>query len=73
MNAQYARGETSLVPGYEEVKRKQIMEFRSPRDMAGAKDMSISYVDHYKKIQGGYTCLHNVSHDELSLLNEPVK
>ena len=52
VNAQYARGETSLVPGYEEVKRKQIMEFRSPRDMAGAKDMSISYVDHYKEDSG---------------------
>lgn len=52
INAQYARGHHSLVPGYEEVKSKQVMEFRSPRDMAGAKDMSITYVDHYKENSG---------------------
>lgn len=28
------------------------MEFRSPRDMAGAKDMSIEYVDHHKENSG---------------------
>ncbi|MEQ8233946.1 MAG: DUF1329 domain-containing protein [Gammaproteobacteria bacterium] len=48
----YAEGEACLVPGYEEVKSKRIMEFRSPRDMAGAKDMLISYVDHYKEDSG---------------------
>ncbi|MBV1930387.1 MAG: DUF1329 domain-containing protein [Porticoccaceae bacterium] len=51
-NATYARGKESLVPGYEEVKSKQVMEFRSPRDMAGAKDMSIRYVDHHKENSG---------------------
>lgn len=51
-NATYARGHHSLVPGYEEVKSKRVMEFRSPRDMAGAKDMSIGYVDHYKENSG---------------------
>lgn len=52
VNATYARGEHCLVPGYEEVKSKRIMEFRSPRDMAGAKDMSIEYVDHRKENAG---------------------
>ncbi len=52
VTAQYARGHHSLVPGYEEVKSKQLMEFRSPRDMAGAKDMSITFVDHYKEDSG---------------------
>ncbi len=52
-NAQYARGhDHSLVPGYEEVRSKQIMEFRSPRDMAGAKNMTIKYVDHHKEDSG---------------------
>ena len=52
VNATYAKGHHSLVPGYEEVKSKQVMEFRSPRDMAGAKDMSIRYVDHYRENSG---------------------
>jgi hypothetical protein len=52
VSSQYARGDHSLVPGYEEVKTKQVMEFRSPRDMAGAKDMSITYVDHYRENSG---------------------
>lgn len=52
VNATYATGHHSRVPGYEEVKSKQVMEFRSPRDMAGAKDMSIRYVDHYKENSG---------------------
>lgn len=52
VSSTYARGETCLVEGYEEVKSKRIMEFRSPRDMAGAKDMSISYVDHYRENSG---------------------
>ena len=29
-----------------------LMEFRSPRDMAGAKNLSINYVDHYKEDSG---------------------
>ena len=52
VNSSYARGEHCLVPGYEEVKSKRIMEFRSPRDMAGAKDMSITYVDHDRENSG---------------------
>ena len=52
VSSTYALGEQCLVDGYEEVKTKRIMEFRSPRDMAGAKDMAISYVDHYKEDSG---------------------
>ena len=52
VSATYARGDHSLVPGYEEVKSKSIMEFRSPRDMAGTKSMTITYVDHYKENSG---------------------
>ena len=48
----YARGDHCLVEGYEEVKSKRVMEFRSPRDMAGAKDMSITYVDHDRENSG---------------------
>ena len=29
-----------------------LMEFRSPRDMTGAKNLSIIYVDHYKEDSG---------------------
>ncbi|MGD9982967.1 MAG: DUF1329 domain-containing protein [Porticoccaceae bacterium] len=53
VNAQYARGhDHTLVPGYEDVRSKEIMEFRSPRDMAGAKQMTIAYVDHHKEDSG---------------------
>lgn len=53
VNSTYALGDDQcLVPGYEEVKNKRVMEFRSPRDMAGAKDLSIAYVDHYKENSG---------------------
>ena len=52
VNATYALGDSSLVPGYEEIKSKQVMEFRSPRDMAGAKNMTIKYVDHHKEDSG---------------------
>ena len=51
-NTNYALGERCLVPGYEEVKSKRVMEFRSPRDMAGAKDMQIAYVDHVREDSG---------------------
>ncbi len=50
--ASYAKGDKCLVPGYEEVKTKRIMEFRSPRDMAGAKDMLVSFVDHDREDSG---------------------
>ena len=53
VNSTYALGDDQcLVPGYEEVKHKRVMEFRSPRDMAGAKDLQIAYVDHYKENSG---------------------
>ena len=52
VNANYAKGDECLVPGYEEVKSKRIMEFRSPRDMAGAKDMLVSFVDHDREDSG---------------------
>ena len=52
VTSRYARGDHCLVPGYEEVKFKQLMEFRSPRDMAGAKMLTKTYVDHYKEDNG---------------------
>jgi hypothetical protein len=52
ISARYALGEHCLVPGYEEVKSKSLMEFRSPRDMAGAKNLSMTYVDHYREDDG---------------------
>ena len=52
VNSAYAVGEKCLGPGYEEVKSKRIMEFRSPRDMAGAKNMSVSFVDHDREDSG---------------------
>ncbi|MGE4095084.1 MAG: DUF1329 domain-containing protein [Candidatus Binatia bacterium] len=52
VSQEYARGENCLVPGYEEVRAKSLMEFRSPRDMAGAKNLSITYVDHYQEDDG---------------------
>ncbi len=41
-----------LVPGYDEIKSKSLMEFRSPRDMTGAKNLSMTYVDHYREDAG---------------------
>ena len=52
VSMEYARGEECLVPGYEEVRGKSLMEFRSPRDLAGAKNLSVAYVDHYKEDDG---------------------
>ena len=52
ITSRYAQGDHCLVPGYEEVKTKQLMEFRSPRDMAGAKMLTKTYVDHYKEDNG---------------------
>lgn len=52
VSSTYARGDHCLVDGYEDVKSKTVMEFRSPRDMAGAKDMKISYVDHDREDSG---------------------
>jgi hypothetical protein len=52
VNSRYSRGDHCLVPGYEEVKTKSLMEFRAPRDMAGTKNLSVNYVDHYKEDDG---------------------
>ncbi|MGE0827524.1 MAG: outer membrane lipoprotein-sorting protein [Candidatus Binatia bacterium] len=52
VNTRYSRGDNCLVPGYEEVKSKSLMEFRAPRDMAGTKNLSVNYVDHYKEDDG---------------------
>jgi hypothetical protein len=52
VSQEYARGEHCLVPGYEEIRGKSLMEFRSPRDLAGAKNLSVTYVDHYKEDDG---------------------
>jgi hypothetical protein len=52
VQTRYAQGTHALVPGYEEVKNKMIMEFRSPRDMAGTKQLQVTYVDHEKEDDG---------------------
>ena len=52
LSSRYAQGAHCLVPGYEEIRTKQLMEFRSPRDMAGAKTLTKTYVDHYKEDAG---------------------
>lgn len=52
ITSRYAKGEHCLVPGYDEIKSKSLMEFRSPRDMTGAKNLSMTYVDHYKEDAG---------------------
>ncbi|MBV1905048.1 MAG: DUF1329 domain-containing protein [Pseudomonadales bacterium] len=51
-NTTFAHGDHSLIPGYEEVKSKSVSEFRSPRDMAGFKNLSIEYIDHHKENSG---------------------
>jgi hypothetical protein len=52
VSSEYARGDHCLVPGYEEVRGKTLTEFRTPRDMAGAKNLSVNYLDHYKEDDG---------------------
>ncbi|MEW6299324.1 MAG: outer membrane lipoprotein-sorting protein [Thermodesulfobacteriota bacterium] len=47
--AEYAKGDYCLVPGYEGVKYKSIMEFRSPRDLAGARNLQIEYTNPYRE------------------------
>jgi hypothetical protein len=41
-----------LLPGYEEVRGKSLTEFRSPRDVAGTKNLTIRYLDPYKEDDG---------------------
>jgi hypothetical protein len=48
-STEYAKGDHCLVPGYEGVKYKSIMEFRSPRDLAGTRNLQIEYTDPYKE------------------------
>jgi len=48
-SAEYAKGDSCLVPGYEGVKSKSIMEFRSPRDLAGTRNLQVEYTDPYKE------------------------
>ncbi|MBI3801173.1 MAG: DUF1329 domain-containing protein [Deltaproteobacteria bacterium] len=50
--AEYAKGDHCLVPEYEGVKSKSIMEFRSPRDLAGTRNLQIEYTDPYKENDG---------------------
>jgi hypothetical protein len=52
VSLEYTRGDHCLVPGYEDVRGKSLMEFHSPRDLAGAKNLSVNYVDHYKEDDG---------------------
>lgn len=54
VESRYARGhEHHLVEGEESVRAKSLMEFRSPRDMAGTKVLTKKYVDHYEE-DGGW-------------------
>jgi hypothetical protein len=51
-SAEFARGDHCLVPGQEEVRGKSLTEFRAPRDMAGTKTLTTTYVDPYKEDDG---------------------
>lgn len=48
-STEYARGEYCLVPGYEGVKFKSIMEFVSPRDLSGSRNLQTEYTDSYRE------------------------
>jgi hypothetical protein len=52
VSARYAQGKQPLVEGEEDVRTKQLMEFLSPRDFAGTKTLTKSYVDHHKEDDG---------------------
>jgi hypothetical protein len=51
-SAEFARGDHCLVPGQEEVRGKSLTEFRAPRDLAGTKTLTTTYVDPYKEDDG---------------------
>ncbi len=51
-NSRYALGDHFLVDGYEEVWNKTMMEFRSPRDIAGTKKLTIVYLKHDREDDG---------------------
>ncbi len=51
-SVEFAKGQYCLLPGYEEVRGKMLTEFRSPRDMAGTKNLQVSYIDPYKEENG---------------------
>jgi hypothetical protein len=52
VDARYARGGEPLVDGEEDVRTKGLMEFRSPRDLAGTKMLTKKHVDHYAEDDG---------------------
>ena len=52
VSVRYAQGKEPLVGGEEDIRAKQIMEFRSPRDFAGTKTLTKSYVDHHREDSG---------------------
>jgi hypothetical protein len=54
VDARYAKGhEHHLVAGEEDVRVKNFMEFRAPRDIAGTKLLTKKYADHYQE-DGGW-------------------
>ena len=48
-STEYAKGDYCLVPGYEGVKFRSIMEFLSPRDLSGSRNLQIEYTDPYRE------------------------
>jgi hypothetical protein len=48
-STEYAKGDYCLVPGYEEVKFRSIMEFVGPRDLAGVRILQTEYIDSYRE------------------------
>ena len=51
-STEYAKGDYCLVPGYEGVKFKSIMEFVSPRDLSGTRNLQSEYTDSYRENDG---------------------
>jgi len=51
-SVEFAKGDFCLVPGQEEVRGKTLGEFRTPRDMAGSKNLQINFLDPYKEENG---------------------
>lgn len=52
VDARYARGDHPLVEGEEDIRTKGIMEFRSPRDLAGTKMLTKKHMHHYAEDDG---------------------
>jgi hypothetical protein len=51
-STEYAQGDYCLVPGYEGVKFKSVMEFVSPRDLSGTRNLQTEYTDSYRENDG---------------------